>query len=155
MKKIRGFKIGKRLVRVTRWILHKTRPVNPQYELLTPQTTPQKPKKPISKLINWGRRFFTRGANNKSLSAEPEPVRKGYTAVYVVGREDGAEFQRVMVPVIYLNHPLFCELLREAEEEYGFHQQGGITIPCRFSEFEKIQARIAAGAKKLTWKSHH
>lgn len=80
------------------------------------------------------------------------PVPKGQMAVYV-GQKDGV-FQRVLVPVIYFNHPLFGDLLREAEEEYGFTHPGGITIPCRISEFERVQTRIAAGngsRRLLTW----
>ncbi|KAM7277236.1 hypothetical protein ACFE04_019102 [Oxalis oulophora] len=170
MRKIRGFKIGKRFGRVTRWVLKKTRPVNTNYQMLTPLVTPRK-QKTMSKIINWGRRL-TRGAKSlcsvKSGSGyvhvyeNPDPVPKGYLAVYV-GQKDGdgngnGEIHRVLVPVIYFNHPLFGELLREAEKEYGFHQEGGITIPCQFSEFERVQTRIAAadcGTKKLTWKRHH
>jgi SAUR family protein len=86
---------------------------------------------------------------------KPVPVPKGHLAVYV-GQKD-SEFHRVLVPLIYFNHPLFGELLREAEEEYGFNQQGGITIPCRFSEFERVQTRIKSGScgRKLTWKRNH
>ncbi|GJY59808.1 auxin-responsive protein SAUR36-like protein [Tanacetum coccineum] len=63
-------------------------------------------------------------------------------AVYV-GQKDG-DFKRVLVPVLYINHPLFGQLLREAEEEYGHDHAGGITIPCRFSDFENVKTRIAA-----------
>lgn len=80
-------------------------------------------------------------------------VPKGQMAVYV-GKKDG-EFRRVLVPVIYFNHPLFGQLLREAEEEFGYNHPGGITIPCRISEFENVKTRIAAGncgRKVLTWK---
>nr|GMC89227.1 auxin-responsive protein SAUR36-like [Ipomoea batatas] len=38
-------------------------------------------------------------------------------AVYV-GQKDG-DFKRILVPVMYFNHPLFGELLREAENEFG------------------------------------
>ncbi|XP_028091501.1 uncharacterized protein LOC114291825 [Camellia sinensis] len=68
----------------------------------------------------------------------------GQMAVYV-GQKDGGDFHRVLVPVMYFNHPLFEKLLREAEEEYGFDHPGGITIPCRISEFESVQTRIVAG----------
>lgn len=81
-----------------------------------------------------------------------EAVPKGHMAVYV-GQNDG-DFSRVFVPVIYFNHPLFGELLREAEEEYGYNHPGGITIPCRIAEFERVKTRIAAGhgaRKRLTW----
>ncbi|TKY61221.1 Auxin-responsive protein SAUR32 [Spatholobus suberectus] len=42
----------------------------------------------------------------------------------------GEEQQKITVPVNYLKHPLFVQLLKEAEEEYGFAQKGTITIPC-------------------------
>lgn len=77
---------------------------------------------------------------------------KGHLAVYV-GEEDG-EWQRVVVPAVYFNHPLFGGLLREAEKEYGFHQPpGGLTIPCRISEFESVRTRIAAVQGRCGW--HH
>lgn len=69
---------------------------------------------------------------------------KGHLAVYV-GQKDG-EVHRVVVPVIYFNHPLFGELLKEAEEEFGFNHEGGIMIPCRFTEFERVKTRIASGS---------
>lgn len=49
--------------------------------------------------------------------AKKVAVLKGHLAVYV-GQQDSG-FHRVLVPVIYFNHPLFDELLREAEEEFG------------------------------------
>lgn len=171
MRKIRGFKIGKRLVRVTRWIIRKTRGGSGYQRLGAPDMSCECKSKPISKLISWGRRL-TNGAKSLCLAKpasgyvpmDQDPIRekpvsvpKGYLAVYV-GQKDG-DFHRVLVPVIYFNHPLFGKLLRDAEEEYGFNQQGGITIPCRFSEFEQVQTRIAAGngarTRKLTWKRNH
>ncbi|WMV49545.1 hypothetical protein MTR67_042930 [Solanum verrucosum] len=64
-------------------------------------------------------------------------------AIYV-GQKDG-DCKRVLVPVIYFNHPLFSELLREVEDEYGFNYPGGIIIPCRISEFERVQTQIKQG----------
>lgn len=90
------------------------------------------------------------------VRSESDPVPKGHLAVYV-GHEDG-DLHRVLVPVIYFNHPLFGELLREAEKEYGFHHQGGITLPCRFTEFERVKTRIASGSSnncthpRLAWR---
>ncbi|XAR62930.1 hypothetical protein NMG60_11022677 [Bertholletia excelsa] len=66
-------------------------------------------------------------------------VPKGCVAIKV-GRGD--EKQRVVVPVMYLNHPLFVELLKEAEEEYGFDQKGAISIPCPVGEFRCVQGLI-------------
>lgn len=67
-------------------------------------------------------------------------IPKGCLAI-MVGHE-GEEQQRFVIPVIYINHPLFMQLLKEAEEEYGFDQKGPITIPCHVEEFRNIQCLI-------------
>ncbi|CAK9167036.1 unnamed protein product [Ilex paraguariensis] len=67
-------------------------------------------------------------------------VPKGCLAIKV-GLQ-GEEQQRVVVPVIYFNHPLFMQLLREAEEEFGFDQKGTITIPCHVKYFRYVQGVI-------------
>ncbi|CAD6262922.1 unnamed protein product [Miscanthus lutarioriparius] len=54
---------------------------------------------------------------------------KGQVAVYVGGGEEASQSLRYVVPVVYFNHPMFGELLREAEEEFGFQHPGVITIP--------------------------
>ncbi|KZV57611.1 hypothetical protein F511_03071 [Dorcoceras hygrometricum] len=109
-------------------------------------------RKPFSKLISWTHRLRTKlsratafrklntGQGYSRVEQDPVPVPKGHLAVYV-GQKDG-DFERILVPVVYCNHPLFCDLLKESEEEYGFDHPGGITIPCRMSEFEQIQTRI-------------
>lgn len=114
-------------------------------------------KKPIYRLISWTHRLGSRLAKvtaSKKLDPgrgyarveqdpdleKPAPVPKGHLAVYV-GQKDG-DFQRILVPVVYFNHPLFGDLLKESEREYGFDHPGGITIPCGMSEFEQIQTRI-------------
>ncbi|XP_030522931.1 auxin-induced protein X15-like [Rhodamnia argentea] len=64
-------------------------------------------------------------------STENADVPKGHFAVYV-----GDKQKRFVVPVSYLNHPSFQELLGQAEEEFGFdHPTGGLTIPCREEVF--------------------
>ncbi|WJX85755.1 hypothetical protein P8452_68161 [Trifolium repens] len=62
-------------------------------------------------------------------------IPKGCVAIKV---GHGEEQQRFIVPLNYLNHPLFVGLLKEAEEEYGFSQQGTIIIPCQLEEFKDI-----------------
>ncbi|MBA0729398.1 hypothetical protein Golax_025767 [Gossypium laxum] len=167
MRKIRGFKIGKRLVRISRCFIREPR--NPPGYPHLSHAGSFCNLKPFSKLISWGRRLTERakslcsvkpGSGYVPIDQDPNKeermeVPKGHLAVYV-GKKDG-DFHRVLVPVIYFNHPLFGELLRKAEEEYGFSHQGGITIPCRFSEFEKVQTRIAAGTggRKISSKGHH
>ncbi|XP_047336068.1 auxin-responsive protein SAUR36-like [Impatiens glandulifera] len=89
-------------------------------------------------------------ADDDKLSVPP----KGYMAVYVGQRDGGGDgFHEFTIPVIYLNHPLFGELLRESQDEFGFNHPGKITIPCKVSDFENVQTRIAAaagGRRKLT-----
>ncbi|KAK8493047.1 hypothetical protein V6N13_046189 [Hibiscus sabdariffa] len=48
-------------------------------------------------------------------------VPKGCLAIKV--GSEGEEQQRFVVPVMYFNHPLFMQLLKEAEKEYGFDQK--------------------------------
>lgn len=58
---------------------------------------------------------------------EGSDVPKGHFPVYV----SEAQEKRYAVPVSYLKHTSFQELLRQAEEEFGFnHPKGGLTIPC-------------------------
>ncbi|CAN1183414.1 Auxin-induced protein X10A [Linum perenne] len=60
-------------------------------------------------------------------------VPKGYVAIYV-GEMD--MMKRFVVPISCLSNPSFKDLLRRAEEEFGFdHPMGGLTIPCREDAF--------------------
>ncbi|XP_059318770.1 auxin-responsive protein SAUR36-like [Lycium ferocissimum] len=131
MKKARGFKLGKRLV--------------------TSQGCASKAVSKLTKCLQFlkqGAKRLCFGKTNSGyfrVGQEPNKnvsVPKGHLAVYVGEQED--DTCRVVVPVIYFNHPLFVELLREAEMVYGYNHTGGIQIPCRISEFENIQSRIAA-----------
>ncbi|XP_031484166.1 auxin-responsive protein SAUR15-like [Nymphaea colorata] len=81
------------------------------------------------------------GASRRQEAVQ-EDVPKGHLAVYV--GEKGEQRFRFVVPVCHFNHPLFLGLLKESEEEYGFCQQGCITIPCQVSRFESVEQRIAA-----------
>ncbi|KAG5045805.1 hypothetical protein JHK86_015211 [Glycine max] len=78
-------------------------------------------------------------------------IPKGCLAI-LVGQ--GEEQQRFVVPVMYMNHPLFMQLLKEAEEEYGFDQKGPITIPCHVEHFRTVQGLIDRD-KSLHHGQHH
>ncbi|KAF8044802.1 hypothetical protein N665_6713s0001 [Sinapis alba] len=66
---------------------------------------------------------------------------RGFMAVYV-GENDETK-KRYVVPVSYLNQPLFQELLGKSEEEFGFdHPMGGLTIPCHESLFFTVTSQI-------------
>lgn len=61
------------------------------------------------------------------LSQDTSNVPKGHLAVYV----GETQKKRFTVPISYLKHPSFQNLLSQAEEEFGFdHSMGGLTIPC-------------------------
>ncbi|CAL5205672.1 unnamed protein product [Lathyrus oleraceus] len=63
----------------------------------------------------------------RSSSGKQVEVPKGHLAVYV-----GEKARRFLIPVSFLNEPLFQELLNQAEEEFGYcHPMGGLTIPAR------------------------
>ncbi|WCJ34497.1 SAUR-like auxin-responsive protein family [Euphorbia peplus] len=62
-------------------------------------------------------------------------VKKGHFAV--IAGKDGEE-KRFVLEMEYLNDPAFVQLLEQAEEEYGFQQQGVLAIPCKPQELENI-----------------
>ncbi|GMN63335.1 hypothetical protein TIFTF001_032418 [Ficus carica] len=66
-------------------------------------------------------------------------VPKGFLAVYV----GESQMKRFVIPVSYLNQPLFQELLSQAEEEFGFdHPMGALTIPCREDSFVDLLSHL-------------
>jgi len=72
-------------------------------------------------------------------SSKGSEVPKGYLAVYV-----GDRMRRFVIPVSYLNQPLFQELLNQTEEEFGYdHPMGsGLTIPCSEDSFLELTSRL-------------
>ncbi|XP_022896753.1 auxin-responsive protein SAUR21-like [Olea europaea var. sylvestris] len=67
-------------------------------------------------------------------------IPKGHFAVYV-GEGDKKRF---LVPISYLNQPLFQDLLSQAEEEFGFdHPMGGLTIPCSMDVFIDVTSQLS------------
>lgn len=68
-------------------------------------------------------------------------VPKGHVAVYV----GELQKKRFVVPISYLSHPLFVDLLNRAEEEFGFnHPMGGLTIPCKEDTFINLTSQLRA-----------
>jgi len=80
-----------------------------------------------------GIRFLRRTLSFTDVSTSSEIVPKGFLAVCV-----GKELKRFIIPTDYLKHQAFEMLLREAEEEFGFQQEGVLKIPCPVSVFEEI-----------------
>ncbi|KAI3850637.1 hypothetical protein MKW92_009787 [Papaver armeniacum] len=78
-----------------------------------------------------------------SVASTTSNVPKGYLAVYVGEYEK--EKKRYLVPISYLNHPTFQDLLHKSEEEFGFnHPTGGLTIPCNEEMFIDLTSRLSS-----------
>ncbi|XP_057811259.1 auxin-responsive protein SAUR36-like [Salvia miltiorrhiza] len=129
MARSKGIRLGRKLGRLFKW---RKRPAS------------------ISKLLcKWAQPFRRlcpgkRDSDYIRLGGGAVMPPKGHLAVYV-GEKEGS-VSRVVVPVLYFNHPLFGSLLRQAEKVYGFDHPGGIQIPCPVSELERVQMKIAAAA---------
>ncbi|KAK7258000.1 hypothetical protein RIF29_32375 [Crotalaria pallida] len=67
----------------------------------------------------------------------PLDVPKGHFAVYV-----GENRTRYIVPISFLAHPEFQSLLRQAEEEFGFDHDMGLTIPCEEVVFRSLTSSL-------------
>lgn len=67
----------------------------------------------------------------------PQDVPKGHFAVYV-----GENRSRFIVPISYLAHPQFQTLLQMAEEEFGFHHDMGLTLPCEEVVFRSLTSTL-------------
>jgi len=67
-------------------------------------------------------------------------VPKGHAAVYV----GESQRNRFVIPVSFLNHSSFQDLLCQAEEEFGFHHpMGGLPIPCREDIFIDLISQLS------------
>lgn len=65
--------------------------------------------------------------SSKKLSKIIQRWRRGKNGQFVVYSKDNKRF---VVPLCYLNHPIFRVLLEMAEEEYGLLIQGPLRVPC-------------------------
>ncbi|KAL2346255.1 hypothetical protein Fmac_000255 [Flemingia macrophylla] len=64
-------------------------------------------------------------------------VPKGHFVVYV-----GENRSRYVVPISFLSRPEFQSLLHQAEEEFGFDHEKGLTIPCEEDVFESLTSML-------------
>ncbi|KAL8143732.1 hypothetical protein V2J09_016764, partial [Rumex salicifolius] len=80
-------------------------------------------------------------SNAKQALKSGQRVPKGHITVYV----GEAEKKRYTVPIWYLSHPSFQELLKFVEEEFGFiHPMGGLTIPCKEDTFINLTHKLSS-----------
>ncbi|XP_006582457.1 auxin-responsive protein SAUR21-like [Glycine soja] len=85
-----------------------------------------------NKIFKWQQHLHSRNHSN---------VPKGHIVVYV----GEAQKKRFVVPISYLNHPSFVDLLNRVVEEFGYnHPMGGLTIPCKEEAFITLTSQLRA-----------
>ncbi|KAK1436277.1 hypothetical protein QVD17_02056 [Tagetes erecta] len=147
-KQVRGFRIRLKLVyKLFKCVFHERQNKRSTYTKLKSTNYTDKA---MARLCKFGKSLkrsvkelccFKSGFKYGRID-EKACVPRGHLAVYFGEEED--DVCRVLVPVIYFNHPFFGELLKEAEKVYGHDHCGGIHVPCRLSEFEEVENRICA-----------
>ncbi|CAL9087773.1 unnamed protein product [Musa textilis] len=81
-------------------------------------------------------------SRRRSVGVAPSDVPAGHVAVSV-----GSSSRRFVVRAVHLNHPAFRELLRQAEEEYGFPSRPGpLCLPCDESLFQDLLRLISSSS---------
>ncbi|KMZ70464.1 SAUR-like auxin-responsive protein family [Zostera marina] len=95
--------------------------------------------------------FTDASSSSSSASSVPSTggVPKGFLAVCV-----GEELRRFVIPTVYLSHKAFVTLLRDAEEEFGFQQEGVLRIPCEVSVFENVLRMVEEKKMKKESNNH-
>ncbi|KZV33137.1 auxin-induced protein 15A-like [Dorcoceras hygrometricum] len=87
------------------------------------------PKAPVKQILS----KISKHIGHETREGPPSDVPKGHFAVYV-----GDNRSRYVVPISYLSSHEFQMLLRSAEEEFGFNQHTGLTIPCQEEAFQSV-----------------
>ena len=92
------------------------------------------------------RRWRSRAATASSRAAAAA-VPAGHVAVRVEGGGDGCGPRRFVVRLAHLSHPAFRDLLRQAEEEYGFPAAPGpIALPCDADHFLDVLHLVSSSS---------
>ncbi|KAG6603262.1 Auxin-responsive protein SAUR32, partial [Cucurbita argyrosperma subsp. sororia] len=82
-------------------------------------------------------------------------VKKGWLAVEVGLQEEDGRIERFVVPISYLHHPLFKNLLDKAQEVYGYHANGPLRLPCSVDDFLQIRWQIEKESDQNNDKQNH
>ncbi|XP_059298203.1 auxin-induced protein 10A5-like [Lycium ferocissimum] len=101
-------------------------------------TSPKRIAKMLKKIIQFSRRSSFRRAIDDwddDVASLPKDVKEGHFVVHAI---DDGKPRRFVVDLSYLADPGFVRLLEQAEEEFGFEQEGVLAVPCRHNDLEKI-----------------
>lgn len=66
-------------------------------------------------------------------------TKSGHFSVVTSGNGESKKF---LVGLHLLSYPPFVRLLEAAEREFGFEQQGVLTIPCEASELQQMLSHV-------------
>ncbi|KAJ6954012.1 hypothetical protein NC652_005672 [Populus alba x Populus x berolinensis] len=69
-------------------------------------------------------------------SSRPSMAEKGHFVVY------SADGKRFVLPLAYLKNKIIGQLFRLAEEEFGMHSNGPLTLPCVANYLESVQEMV-------------
>ncbi|KAL7192969.1 hypothetical protein ACSBR2_024725 [Camellia fascicularis] len=94
-------------------------------------------KQILKRCSSFGKKQQSNGYDEDSNNGLPEDVPKGHFAIYV-----GENRSRYIVPISWLAHPEFQTLLQRAEEEFGFKNNMGLSIPCEEVVFLSLTSMI-------------
>ncbi|OEL31929.1 hypothetical protein BAE44_0007053 [Dichanthelium oligosanthes] len=104
----------------------------------------------LRRAVRRWRSASSRRCSGSGKGGEDAAVPAGHVAVCVEGGSgDGSSpgTRRFVVRVAHLSHPAFLELLRQAEEEYGFPAASGpIALPCDEDSFLDVLHRVSSSS---------
>ncbi|CAI9762087.1 unnamed protein product [Fraxinus pennsylvanica] len=81
-----------------------------------------------------------------SLYNLPDDVKEGHFAVHTV---DDGESRRSIIELSYLAHPGFLKLLLQAEEEFGFRQNGILAVPCDYGDLQRLESKESSDSDSI------
>ncbi|KAL9248159.1 hypothetical protein vseg_021514 [Gypsophila vaccaria] len=73
-------------------------------------------------------------------------AKRGHMKVQICSKnekeDDNVNVVLYQIPITYLNHPLFMDLLDKAHEVYGYHVNGPLKLPCSIDDFLDLRWKI-------------
>nr|XP_034580173.1 auxin-responsive protein SAUR36-like [Setaria viridis]TKW34421.1 hypothetical protein SEVIR_2G306166v2 [Setaria viridis] len=92
------------------------------------------------RMATLGRKRLSWGVAKEADECCTSVASKGHCVVYT------ADKRRFEVPLAYLGTPVFAELLRISQEEFGFVSNGRITLPCDAAVMEYTMCLLRRGS---------